>query len=209
MTVPALVLCLLLALGGAASAQEAAPEPGTDPAAYQEMREALQQAERDLLDLYVTPGQDIPAEAQRQVASLDAQAQAGYFRDLAQRSGMLLFLTQEEARLQEERLQAAAIAERLVRESGAERRRTYVRYAGGGLFWASLGSALFGFASSFGCWYAADRLDQLYLASPSSDRAATLKAWSRLLAGVSYTSAGVGVIGITVALPVLAGMRVR
>jgi hypothetical protein len=154
LTIVAVALSLLLALGGTAAAQSAGPESerGTDSQVYQEMRDTLRKTELEILDLYVAPGEAIPPEAQGEVERLDAAAQADYFRDLAQRSGMLLFVTREEAKLREERLRAAAIGENLRRESAAERRRTYVRYAGDGLFWASLGSAVLGFGVSFACW---------------------------------------------------------
>ena len=202
------VLCLLLAACALAGAQEASPPP-TDKVAYAFMQDTLLQAERWLLEMFIQPGKDVPAAVLQELENLDAAVQASYFRDLAQRSGMLLFLTREEVRLAQERRQAATDSDRLLRESKADRRQARKRRAAVALFWGSLGTAALSFAGSYGCWYAAERLDHRYLAASSADQAALLKAWSNLLQSVSYAGAGIGALGITIALPALAGMRPR
>jgi len=210
------VLCLLLTVGGIVAAQEAQdaapatpPAPGevsaTDRAAHALMQDTLVQAERWLLEMFVQPGTDVPMVVLQDFEKLDAAVQDSYSRDLAQRSGMLVFLTREEVRLVQERRRAAETAQKLLRESLVDRRRERRRRTTATLFWTSLGTALVGFAGSYGCWYLSDYLDQRYQKTLSSDQA----AWSNLLESASYASAGVGAVGITIALPALAGMRQR
>jgi hypothetical protein len=203
------VLCLLLASGGIAGAQEAAP-PATDKVAYALMQDTLLQAERWMLEMFIQPGKDVPTVVLQELEKLDGAVQASYFRDLAQRSGMLLFLTREEVRLVQERRQAAEISKKLLRESKDDRRRDRRRHTTATLFWASLGTAAVSFAGSYGCWYAAERLDQLYL-DPSTpyQKVPLYRAWSKLLQSASYGAAGIGAVGVTIALPALAGLRPR
>jgi hypothetical protein len=208
--VRAWVLCLLLALGGLAGAQEASPPAAaTDKVAYALMQDTLLQAERWMLEMFIQPGKDVPVVVLQELEKLDAAVQASYFRDLAQRSGMLLFLTREEVRLVQERRQAAEISKKLLRESKEDRRKDRRRHTTATLFWASLGTAALSFAGSYGCWYAAEHLDQLYLTTASPEKAALYKAWSNVLEGASYGAAGIGTVGITIALPALAGLRPR
>ena len=186
------VLFLLLAAGGIAAGQEAqeAP-PATDRVAHALMQDTLVQAERWLLEMFVQPGTDVPTLVLKDFEKLDAAVQESSFRDLAQRSGMLVFVTREEVRLVQERRRAAETAHRLLRESQLDRRRERRRRTTATLFWASLGTALAGFAGSFGCWFASEHLE------------------SDALETASYASAGIGAVGITIALPALAGMRPR
>jgi hypothetical protein len=214
--VRAWVLGLLLASGvvAAAQAQEAPTAPAvpevsaTDKAAHALMQDTLVEAERWLLEYFVQPGTDVPSVVLKDFEKLDSAVQESYFRDLAQRSGMLLFVTREEVRLVQERRKAAETAQRLLRESLVDRRRERRRRTTATLFWTSLGTAIAGFAGSYGCWYLSDYLDQRYLSSVG-DQAALFHAWSKLLQSASYASAGVGALGITIALPALAGMRSR
>ncbi len=213
------VLGLLLAVGGIAAGQEAQeqapaespPPPGSaeDKAAHALMQDTLVQAERWLLEMFVQPGTDVPSLVLQDFEKLDTAVQESYFRDLAQRSGMLVFVTREEVRLVQERRKATENAQRLLLESRMDRSRERKRRATATVFWASLGTALAGFAGSFGCWYLSDYLDQRYLSTPSPSQAALFKAWSGLLQNASYASAGVGAVGITIALPALARMRQR
>ena len=213
------VLWLLLAAGGIAAGQEAQeegpatspPEPGstTDKAAHALMQDTLLQAERWLLEMFVQPGTDVPTLVLQDFQKLDTAIQESYFRDLAQRSGMLVFVTREEVRLMQERRQAAENAQRLLLESRMDRRQERKRRTTATVFWVSLGTALAGFAGSYGCWYLSEHLDRVYQGTTSGDKAALLKAWSGLLQNVSYASAGVGAVGITIALPALAKMRSR
>jgi hypothetical protein len=175
------------------------------------MQDTLAEAERWLLEMFIQPGTDVPTLVLKDFEKFDAALQESYFRDLAQRSGMLLFVTREEVRLVQERRQAAETAQRLLRESLVDRRRERRRRATATLFWTSLSTALIGFVGSYGCWYLSDYLDQRYTSdgSLSPDQAALLRAWSKLLQNASYASAGVGAVGITLALPALAGMRPR
>jgi hypothetical protein len=207
------VLYLLLISAGIAGAQEAAPPApevsATDRAAHALMQDTLAQAERWLLEMFVQPGTDVPMVVLQDFEKLDAAVQESYFRDLAQRSGMLLFLTREEVRLVQERRRAAETTQKLLRESLVDRRRERRRRTTATVFWTSLGTALVGFAGSYGCWYLSEHLDQLYLTTPSPEKAALYEAWSNLLESASYASAGIGAVGITIALPALAGMRSR
>ncbi len=220
------MLGLLLAAGGIAAAQqvqEAAPEaaPGgtpasevpplssTDRAAHALMQDTIVEAERWLLEMFVQPGTDVPSLVLKDFEKLDAAVQESYFRDLAQRSGMLLFVTQEEVRMVQERRKAAETAQKLLRESLVDRRKERRRRTTSTLFWTSLGTAIAGFAGSYGCWYLSEHLDQRYLETASPEKAALYKAWSGVLQNASYLSAGVGAVGITIALPALAGMRKR
>jgi hypothetical protein len=194
---------------GAAPAAEAAPLSTTDRAAHALMQDTIVEAERWLLEMFVQPGTDVPALVLKDFEKLDAAVQESYFRDLAQRSGMLLFVTREEVRLVQERRKAAENAQRLLRESLADRRLERRRRTTSTLFWASLGTAIAGFAGSYGCWYLSEHLDQRYLETASPEKAALYKAWSGVLQNASYLSAGVGAVGVTIALPALAGMRRR
>ena len=212
------VLGLLLASGVIAAAQQAQEAPAapavpevtaTDKAAHALMQDTLVEAERWLLEFFVQPGTDVPSVVLKDFEKLDTAVQESYFRDLAQRSGMLLFVTREEVRLVQERRKAAETTQRLLRESLVNRRRERRRRTTATLFWTSLGTAIAGFAGSYGCWYLSDYLDQRYLSTASSQQAALFKAWSELLQSASYASAGIGVVGITIALPALAGMRSR
>jgi hypothetical protein len=234
-SVRAWLLCLLLAVGGIAAGQEAQEEtpqeeapqeetpqapaappeaspaqPGsaTDKAAHALMQDTLLQAERWLLEMFVQPGTDVPTIVLQDFEKLDTAMQESYFRDLAQRSGMLVFVTREEVRLVQERRKATENAQRLLFESRMDRRRERKRRATVTVFWASLGTALAGFAGSYGCWYLSQHLDQVYQ-SATIEKAPLLKAWSELLQNVSYASAGVGAVGVTIALPALAKMRQR
>jgi hypothetical protein len=209
--VRALVLCLLLALGGLAGAQEAPPPAAaTDKVAYALMQDTLLQAERWMLEMFIQPGKDVPVVVLQELEKLDAAVQASYFRDLAQRSGMLVFLTREEVRLVQERRRAPEISRNLLRESKEDRRRDRRRRTTATLFWASLGTAAVSFAGSYGCWYLSEHLDNLYLdASTPPEKIPLYRAWSKLLQGASYGAAGIGTVGITIALPALAGLRPR
>jgi hypothetical protein len=217
--VRAWVLGLLLVSGGMAAAQQAQepvpaapPTPeisATDKAAHALMQDTLVEAERWLLEFFIQPGTDVPSVVLKDFEKLDTAVQESYFRDLAQRSGMLLFVTREEVRLVQERRKAAETTQRLLRESLVDRRRERRRRTTATLFWTSLGTAIAGFAGSYGCWYLSDYLDQRYLATASPQQAALLKAWSDVLQNASYASAGIGAVGITIALPALAGMRSR
>jgi hypothetical protein len=151
----------------------------------------------------------VPTLVLQDFEKLDAAIQESYFRDLAQRSGMLVFVTREEVGLMQERRKATENAQRLLLESRTDLRRQRKRRATATVFWASLGTALAGFAGSYGCWYLSQHLDQVYQGTTSSDKAALLRAWSKLLQSASYASAGVGAVGVTIALPALAGMRQR
>jgi hypothetical protein len=202
------LLGLLLAACLCAGAQEASPPPA-DKAAYALMQDTLLQAEHWLLEFFIQPGKDVPAVVLAELEKLDAAVQASYFRDLAQRSGMLVFLTREEVRLAQERRQAVASSERLLRESKEDRRRVRQKRATAAFFWTSLGAAAVSFAGSYGCWVAAEHLDQRYLAATTAEQAALFKAWSDLLEGVSYAGAGIGAVGVTIALPALAGLGRR
>lgn len=210
------LLGLLLASSGILPAQtlEAPAAPAvpdvsaTDKAAHALMQDTLVEAERWLLEYFVQPGTDVPSVVLKDFEKLDSAVQESYFRDLAQRSGMLLFVTREEVRLVQERRKAAETAQRLLRESLVDRRRERRRRTTATLFWTSLGTAIAGFAGSYGCWYLSDYLDQRYLSSVG-DQAALFHAWSKLLQSASYASAGIGAVGITIALPALAGMRSR
>jgi hypothetical protein len=229
------LLWLLLAVGGIAAGQQAQEAPGeapqapaaqpapgeapatppaspgsaTDKAAHALMQDTLLQAERWLLEMFVQPGIDVPNLILSDFEKFDAALQESYFRDLAQRSGMLLFVTREEVRLVQERRQSAENAQKLLAQSLADRRQERKRRGTATIFWASLGTALAGFVGSYGCWYLAQHLDQVYMGSTSGDKAALLKAWSDLLQGASYASAGVGAVGVTIALPALARLRQR
>jgi hypothetical protein len=195
------MLCLLLAVGRIAAGQEtqedvpaaSPPQPASvaDRAAHALMQDTLVQAERWLLEMFVQPGTDVPALVLSDFEKLDAAIQESSFRDLAQRSGMLLFVTREQVRLVQERRKAAETARKLLSQSMADRRHERRRRATASLFWASLGTALAGFAGSFGCWYASERLG------------------SDALQTASYASAGVGAVGMAVALPALAGLATR
>jgi hypothetical protein len=175
------------------------------------MQDTLVEAERWLLEMFVQPGTDVPMLVLQDFEKLDAAVQESYFRDLAQRSGMLLFLTREEVRLVQERRRAAETTQKLLRESLVDRRRERRRRTTATVFWTSLGTALVGFAGSYGCWYLAEHLDQRYTsdASLTNEQAALLRAWSKVLQSASYASAGIGAVGVTIALPALAGMRQR
>lgn len=205
--------CLLLTVSGMAVGQEA-QEPQeaastTDKAAHALMRDTLLQAELWLLEDFVQPGKDVPVVVLNELELLDTAVQGSYFRDLAQRSGMLVFLTREEARLAQERRRAAENAQKLLLQSNADSKRGRRRRTTATVFWTSLGTALVGFAGSYGCWYLSGHLDQRYLSTSSPHKAALYKAWSDVLEGVSYFGAGVGAVGITIALPALAAMRQR
>ena len=69
------------------------------------MQDTLVEAERWLLEYFVQPGTDVPSVVLKDFEKLDTAVQESYFRDLAQRSGMLLFVTREEVRLVQERRQ--------------------------------------------------------------------------------------------------------
>jgi hypothetical protein len=212
-SVRAWALCLLLAVAGVAAGQEAQepqePPSTTDKAAHALMRDTLLQAELWLLEDFVQPGKDVPTVVLKELERLDTAVQDSYFRDLAQRSGMLIFVTREESRLAQERRSASVNAQKLLLQSLEDRKRERKRRATATVFWTSLGTALAGFAGSYGCWCLSEHLDRRYLSTPSPGKAALYKAWSDLLEGVSYLSAGVGAVGVTIALPALAGMRQR
>ncbi len=213
------LLGLLLAVSGIAAGQEAQeqapaaspaePASATDKAAHALMQDTLLQAEQWLLDNFVKPGTDVPALVLSDFQKLDTALQDSYFRDLAQRSGMLVFVTREEVRSVQERRKAEENAQRLLLESRMDRKQDRKRRTTATVFWASLGTALAGFAGSYGCWYLSQHLDKLYLSTPSPSQAAQYKAWSGLLQNASYVSAGVGAVGVTIALPALARMRQR
>ena len=185
LSVRAWVLCLLLASAGLAGAQEASPPAeATDKVAYALMQDTLLQAERWMLEMFVQPGKDVPVVVLQELERLDAAVQASYFRDLAQRSGMLLFLTREEVRLRAGApSDPAEIAERLLRESKEDRRRDA---AGGalprrcsGLRWArrrcpSPAPTAAGMRPS--TW------TTVIWPSTPPGKAALYKAWSKLLA---------------------------
>jgi hypothetical protein len=210
MKAPVLVLCLLLAALGIAGAQEMAPPAAaTDKAAYALMQDTLLEAEKWILEMFIQPGSNIPIVVLREMERLDDAMQESYFRDLAQRSGMLLFLTREQVRRQEQRFRAAELSANLSREFSADRRQARRRRTTATLFWASLGTALVSFAGSYGCWYTAERLDQRYLTTSSPEQAALFKAWSKVFSVASYAGAGIGAVSVTLALPALAGMRAR
>jgi len=210
MNVSVMVLCLLLAAGGIAGAQATAPPAAaTDKAAHALMQDTLLEAEKWILEMFVQPGNNIPAVVQRELERLDDAMQASYFRDLAQRSGMLLFLTREQVRRQDHRFRAAELSAGLLQESSAERRQERRRRTSATVFWTSLGCALVSFTGSYGCWYAAERLDQRYLATSSPEQAALFKAWSKVFSGASYAGAGIGAVSVTLALPALSRMRTR
>lgn len=200
-------LCLLLAATGLAFGQE--PAPATDKAAHTLMQNTLVQSERWLLEMFIQTGRDVPVSVLEEFQRLDGALQESYFRDLAQRSAMLLFVTREEVRLAEERRNAAENTRKMLLQSSADRRRERLRRAAITVFWSSLGTALAGFAGSYGCWYLSGHLDQRYLGSFSPREAALYKAWSELLQSFSYLSAGVGAAGVTVALPAFAAMSHR
>jgi hypothetical protein len=198
LSVRARVLFLLLAVGGMAAGQEAQEaSPAADRVAHALMQDTLVQAERWLLEMFVQPGTDVPTLVLKDFEKLDAAVQESSFRDLAQRSGMLLFVTREQVRLVQERRRAAETAQRLMRESQLDRRRERRRRATATLFWASFGAALAGFAGSYACWFASGQLDNVN--TPLSDA----------LEIASYAGAGIGAAGVTIALPALAGLRSR
>jgi len=192
-----------------ASAIPGGAQPATDAAAYARAESDLRQAEQALLERYFLPEADITPEALQEIERLHGELEDGYFRDLAQRSGLLQFLTRQEAERQAARRSGEEIAGRLLQESRLENRQAGVRRGSATTFWSALGSAAVCFAGSFGCWYAAGSLDRRYLASTTTREAARLKAWSALFAGAGYTAAGVGMIGVAIAVPALAGLRPR
>jgi hypothetical protein len=141
--------------------------------------------------MFVQPGTDVPALVLSDFEKLDAAVRESSFRDLAQRSGLLVFVTREQVRLVQERRKAGESARYLSAQFLADRRLNRRRRATAALFWASLGTALAGFAGSYGCWYASERLG-----SPGLRTAA-------------YAGAGIGAAAVTIALPALAGLGTR
>ena len=174
------------------------------------MQDTLAEAERWLLEYFIQPGTDVPSVVLKDFEKLDTAVQESYFRDLAQRSGMLLFVTREEVRLVQER----------------RRRPRPPSGCCGNPWWTAGGSAGGGPRppSSGPPWarrsraspapmaagISSDYLDQRYLITPPrQSRPLCCEAWSKVLQSASYASAGIGAVGITIALPALAGMRSR
>ncbi len=201
-----LVLLLALLAARPAAGQEAG---ASDAAAYARLRERLSQTEQTMARYFFLPDARIPQEALRDLERLNSDIEDSYFRDLAERSRMLLFVTGQEAELQQDRDSGAQIGKVLLKEVRVERRRSGWRKGSAALFWSSLGVGLLSFGGSYALWYASEYFDQRYLASTSPSEAALLHGWSRLFDTASYIMAGVGTLSLVISVPALAGARPR
>jgi hypothetical protein len=201
-----LALWLALLLGGPANAQEVSQ---SDAEAHARLQERLTQTQQALAQYFFLPEAQIPPEVLGELERLNSDIDASYFRDLADRSRMLLFVTREQAALQQKRAIGAEIGAQLRKEAKVERRGRNWRKGSAAVFWGFLGTGLLSFGGSFGLWYASERLDRRYLASTSLQEAALLKAWSRVLDAGSYVLAGMGTVSLVIAMPALAGSRPR
>jgi hypothetical protein len=200
-----LALWLALLLGGPVTAQSSQ----SDAEAYARLQERLTQTQQALSQYFFAPEAQIPPEVLGDLERLNSDIDASYFRDLADRSRMLLFVTREQATLQQKREISTEIGARLRREAGLERRGRNWRKGSAAVFWGCLGTGLLSFGGSFALWFASECYDRRYLASTSPQDAAILKAWSRVFDAGSYILAGMGTVSLVIAMPALAGSRPR
>ena len=201
------LLVLLLALLAARPA--AGQESASDAAAYARLEQRLGQTEQVMARYFFLPEARIPQEALRDLERLNNDIEASYFRDLAERSRMLLFVAGQEAELQQDRDSGAQIGKALRNEARVEHSRNGWRKASAALFWSSLGVGLLSLGGSYALWYASERFDQRYLSATSPSEAALLQGWSRFFDTASYIMAGVGTLSLVISVPALAGARPR
>jgi hypothetical protein len=201
-----LVLWLVLLAAGPAAGQQTG---ASDAAAYAQLQQRLGQTEQVMARYFFLPDARIPQEALRDLERLNSDIEASYFRDLAERSRMLLFITRQEAELQQDRDSGAQIGKALLKEVRVEHRRSSWRKASAALFWSSLGVGLLSLGGSYVLWYFSERFDQRYLSAPTPSEAAQLQGWSRLFGTASYLMAGVGTLSLVISIPALAGARPR
>lgn len=199
------LLVLLLALLAARPA--AGQESASDAAAYARLEQRLGQTEQVMARYFFLPDARIPQEALRDLERLNNDIEASYFRDLAERSRMLLFVAGQEAELQQDRDSGAQIGKALRNEVRVEHRRNSWRKASAALFWSSFGVGLLSLGGSYALWYASERFDQRYLSATSPSEAALLQGWSRFFDTASYIMAGVGTLSLVISIPALAGAR--
>jgi hypothetical protein len=191
---------------GPAGAQQSS---SSDAEAYARLQQRLTQSQQAMAQFFSLPDARIPPEALRDLERLNGDIEASYFRDLAERSRMLLFVVREEAALEQSRIVLPEIGEMLLREAAAERGRRILRKGSAVVFWGSLGAGLLSLGGSYALWYASERFDRRYLSTQSPGEAALLKAWSSLADTGSYALAGIGTLSLVIALPALAGARPR
>ncbi len=201
------LLILLLALLAARPVE--GQESTSDAAAYARLEQRLAQTEQAMARYFFLPDARIPQEALRDLERLNNDIEASYFRDLAERSRMLLFVAGQEAELQQDRDSGAQIGKALRNEARVEHRRNGWRKASAALFWSSLSVGLLSLGGSYALWYASERYDQRYLAATTPSEAASLQGWSRFFDTASYIMAGVGVLNLVISIPALAGARPR
>jgi len=201
-----LVLWLALLAARPVAAQQ---ESASDAAAYARLEQRLGQTEQTMARYFFLPDARVPQEALRDLERLDNDIEASYFRDLAERSRMLLFVTRQEAELQQDRDSGAQIGKALRKEVQVEHSRRAWRKTSTAVFWSSLGVGLLSFAGSYALWYVSERYDQRYLSAGTPSEAALLQGWSRFFGTASYIMAGVGTLGLVISIPALAGSRPR
>ena len=201
-----LVLWLALLAARPAAGQQAS---ASDAAAYARLQQRLGQTEQALARYFFLPDARIPADALRDLERLNGDIEASYFRDLAERSRMLLFVTRQEVELQQARDAGLRIGEAILKEAAAERRQRSWRKGSAALFWGCLATGLLSLGGSYALWYASERFDQRYLSATTPSEAALLQGWSRFFDTASYIMAGLGTLSLAITVPALAGARPR